>query len=116
MICKSVLYKSVFIKDATGGMKLNLTYSGGLFLGDSIRINLKGVKLNDYGKQIQLDSIDLEKSVHKISSGTLVKPRKVTIKEFEITKIELPIVHFKVVCATGTYIRSLANDLGELGI
>jgi len=41
-----------------------------------------------------------------------LEPRKITIKEFEITKIELPVVEFKVVCTTGTYIRSLANDLG----
>ncbi len=72
------LYKSVYIKDATGGMKINLTYSGGLYVGDSIRINLKGVKLNSYGSQIQLDSIDLERSVYKIATGLVVKPRKVT--------------------------------------
>lgn len=41
-----------------------------------------------------------------------VDPRPVTIKEFVITAIELPLVHFKVVCSTGTYIRSLANDFG----
>ena len=35
------------------------------------------------------------------------------IKEFEITKIEMPIVFFRVACTTGTYIRSLANDFGE---
>ncbi|SHM06938.1 tRNA pseudouridine synthase B [Chitinophaga jiangningensis] len=46
-----------------------------------------------------------------------VEPRKVTIKEFEITKIEMPVVHFRVVCSTGTYIRSLANDFGAaLGV
>jgi tRNA pseudouridine55 synthase len=46
-----------------------------------------------------------------------VDPRKVNISEFVITKIELPIVHFKVVCSTGTYIRSLANDFGAaLGV
>jgi tRNA pseudouridine55 synthase len=39
-------------------------------------------------------------------------PRKVTISEFTITGIELPEVYFKVVCTTGTYIRSLANDFG----
>ena len=39
-------------------------------------------------------------------------PRQVTIKEFEITNLELPVVHFRVVCTTGTYIRSLANDVG----
>lgn len=41
-----------------------------------------------------------------------LEPRPITIKEFEITGIELPQVHFRVVCSTGTYIRSLANDFG----
>jgi tRNA pseudouridine55 synthase len=41
-----------------------------------------------------------------------LEPRPVTIKEFSITKWESPVVHFKVVCSTGTYIRSLANDFG----
>jgi len=41
-----------------------------------------------------------------------LEPREVTIKEFAITKVEMPVVYFKVVCSTGTYIRSLANDFG----
>jgi tRNA pseudouridine55 synthase len=44
----------------------------------------------------------------------LIAPRKITIKEFEITNIEVPVVHFRVVCSTGTYIRSLANDFGKI--
>jgi tRNA pseudouridine55 synthase len=40
-------------------------------------------------------------------------PRPVTITEFELTKIELPEVHFRVACSTGTYIRSLAHDYGQ---
>ena len=43
----------------------------------------------------------------------IIEPRKVTIKEFNITKIEMPLVYFRVVCGTGTYIRSLANDFGK---
>ena len=43
-----------------------------------------------------------------------LEPRKVTIKEFEIVKIELPVIHFRVVCTTGTYIRSLAKDFGDI--
>lgn len=39
-------------------------------------------------------------------------PRPVNITVFEITKIALPEVHFRVECSTGTYIRSLANDFG----
>ena len=46
-----------------------------------------------------------------------LEPRAVTISEFSIVKVEMPVVHFKVVCSTGTYIRSLANDYGaELGV
>ncbi|MDB5278204.1 MAG: pseudouridine synthase [Ferruginibacter sp.] len=46
--------------------------------------------------------------------GTAVQlePRNVTIHSFEITGVDLPAVSFKVVCSTGTYIRSLANDFG----
>ncbi len=43
----------------------------------------------------------------------IIEPRKVTISEFEITKVELPLVYFRVVCSTGTYIRSLAHDVGK---
>jgi tRNA pseudouridine55 synthase len=41
-----------------------------------------------------------------------LEPRTVEIKEFTIEKIELPVVYFRVVCTTGTYIRSLAQDFG----
>ena len=43
---------------------------------------------------------------------TEIKSRTVTISEFEITKINLPEVEFRVVCSKGTYIRSLAYDFG----
>jgi tRNA pseudouridine55 synthase len=41
-----------------------------------------------------------------------LKPRPIFIKSFTITGIQMPLVYFKVVCSTGTYIRSLAHDLG----
>jgi tRNA pseudouridine55 synthase len=43
---------------------------------------------------------------------TEIKTRKVSINLFEITKIELPTIDFRVVCSKGTYIRSLAYDFG----
>ena len=42
-----------------------------------------------------------------------IPSRPVTIKEFQITKIELPCVEFRIVCGKGTYIRSLAHDFGR---
>lgn len=41
------------------------------------------------------------------------EPRKIMIREFAVTGMALPRVSFRVVCSTGTYIRSLANDFGK---
>lgn len=41
-----------------------------------------------------------------------IQSRKTTIHEFEITRIQLPEVDFRVTCSKGTYIRSLAFDFG----
>jgi len=41
-----------------------------------------------------------------------MESRKTTIYEFEITRIALPEIDFRVVCSKGTYIRSLAHDFG----
>ena len=43
----------------------------------------------------------------------VLEPRKIVINVFEITGIALPEIYFRVVCSTGTYIRSLANDFGK---
>ena len=46
-----------------------------------------------------------------------LRSREVEIKAFEITNIDMPQVSFRVVCTKGTYVRSLANDLGKtLGV
>jgi tRNA pseudouridine55 synthase len=42
-----------------------------------------------------------------------IASRKTTIHEFEITRIDLPEIDFRVVCSKGTYIRSLAFDFGQ---
>jgi tRNA pseudouridine55 synthase len=42
-----------------------------------------------------------------------LKSNTITIYNYEITRIELPEVDFKIQCSKGTYIRSLAHDLGR---
>ena len=42
-----------------------------------------------------------------------LEPRPVRISAFDITAVDGPLVHFRVACTTGTYIRSLAHDLGQ---
>ena len=44
---------------------------------------------------------------------TEIKERTVTVTSFEITKIKLPEVDFRIICSKGTYIRSIAFDYGK---
>lgn len=41
-----------------------------------------------------------------------LQPRPITIYDFSVDAKDFPVVHFKVSCSTGTYIRSLAHDFG----
>ncbi|CAG0969468.1 MAG: tRNA pseudouridine(55) synthase TruB [Bacteroidetes bacterium] len=59
--------------------------------------------------------IDGERAYHLARKGieTKMNPRSVQLFEFEITRIELPELDFRVKCSKGTYIRSLAFDFGN---
>jgi tRNA pseudouridine55 synthase len=49
--------------------------------------------------------------------NVILEPRPVTIHAFDIERIEGATLYFRVVCSTGTYIRSLAHDFGAaLGV
>jgi tRNA pseudouridine55 synthase len=80
-----------------------------VFTGDIMQVPPAHSAIKKDGKPVYLAArkgIDVE-----------LEPRPVTIHSFTIEKIELPVVHFRVVCSTGTYIRSLAHDYGkELGV
>jgi tRNA pseudouridine55 synthase len=89
--------------------------------------NISGAEIRNAAKQLTGEimqvppahsaiKIDGKRGYELARKGEEVKiePRKVTISEFEITTIEVPVVRFRVVCSTGTYIRSLANDLGKI--
>ncbi|WP_027421493.1 tRNA pseudouridine(55) synthase TruB [Crocinitomix catalasitica] len=43
----------------------------------------------------------------------ILKTKRVTISQFDITAIDFPNITFEITCSSGTYIRSIANDFGE---
>ena len=43
-----------------------------------------------------------------------MKSAEITIKVFEITKLQMPHFHFRITCSKGTYLRSVARDFGVL--
>lgn len=83
------IYKTAYIQDATGGIALHLDASGGLYQGDSIRVQLYGLKIGKYAELFQIDAADgngfnLDNCITKIKTLVDVQPKLVTINE--ITK------------------------------
>ncbi|MEM7107026.1 MAG: tRNA pseudouridine(55) synthase TruB [Bacteroidota bacterium] len=65
---------------------------------------------------IKVDGKRAYKSAREGESVKL-KARSVLIKKFDLQTVELPDVHFRIICSKGTYIRSIARDFGEyLGV
>jgi tRNA pseudouridine55 synthase len=76
------------------------------FMGEIIQIPPVYSAIKKEGKR----SYDLARE----GKAVVLDGRKITIREFEMTIEELPVVSFRVVCSTGTYIRSLVNDVGAM--
>jgi len=79
--------------------------TGKIFLGEIMQIPPAHSAIKIGGKR----AYELARKEKEVK----LEPRKIFIGEFDILKIELPLVYFRVVCSTGTYIRSLASDFGE---
>jgi hypothetical protein len=67
-------YKEAYVQDATGAIRLRLLASGGLYIGDSIRINLNGTVLSEYSGMIQLDSVDVDENIVKQATEKHITP------------------------------------------
>ena len=79
------------------------------------------IKICQYLAVCGLEELDLAYEIAKeknfrelvIVLKDFIDAKDKLFNEFELTRIELPEVDFKVVCSKGTYIRSLAFDFGE---
>lgn len=87
------LYKEAFIQDATGGIRLLFDSTSGLYIGDSVIVNLKGLFIGDYGDfwqvggepytddggSIRVSGMNMDKQILKKSVGNPTFPDTVTI-------------------------------------
>lgn len=62
---------------------------------------------------IKVDGKRVYESARK-GQEVVMEARPVSVPVFEITDFQNPVVHFRIVCSKGTYIRSLARDLGSI--
>ena len=79
-------YKEVFMQDLSGAIKLKLKASGGLYIGDSIRINIQGITMSEYGELIQLENVDVDQQVVKIATEKFINPYEATIPQLSLSE------------------------------
>lgn len=96
------IYKSAYVQDNTGGINLFLKASGGLYQGDSVRIALKGLRLNWYQNLLQLDTIDVDKNIVKQKTLVEVAPKVVTIAQLKSGLYQSQLVKLEAVQFIGT--------------
>lgn len=77
-------YKEAYIQDLSGAIKLKLDASGGLYIGDSVRVSLNGVTMSEYGDLIQLDNISVDEQIVKIATDRFVTPYTTSINNLNI--------------------------------
>jgi hypothetical protein len=93
------LYKEAYIQDGSGGVHLMFNSTSGLYIGDSVIVNLQGLFLSDYGNLIQVGStpyidesgnyrllgIVMDQVTKKISINNPTTPEIVTIPQVKST-------------------------------
>jgi len=67
-------YKEAYIQDGTGAIKLRLMSAGGLYIGDSVRVYLKGTLLTEFNDMLQLDSVDVDANIIKQATNKDIEP------------------------------------------
>ena len=77
-------YKEAYIQDLSGAIKLKLDASGGLYIGDSVRVSLNGITMSEYGDLIQLDNISVDEQIVKIATDRFVTPYTTSIINLNI--------------------------------
>lgn len=80
-----------------------------LFTGDILQVPPIHSAIKQKGKPVYL--------MARKGQDVILEPRKISIHQFDIEDFKKTdhslVVSFRVVCSTGTYIRSLAHDLGQ---
>jgi len=92
-------------KDFSGLTPADLQKAAEKFTGEIVQIPPVYSAIKKNGER----SYDLARQ----GRAVVLDGRKVTVSIFEMEMQKLPLVSFRIVCSTGTYIRSLANDVGE---
>jgi len=78
------LYKELYIQDETNAIKLGLTSSSHFYIGDKVRVAIKGATITKDNSMILIDGLDPDINIIKQQSGVAIIPQVVTINDIAI--------------------------------
>ncbi|MCU0472558.1 MAG: DUF5689 domain-containing protein [Bacteroidales bacterium] len=119
------LYKEAFIQDATGGLRLLFESTSGLYIGDSVIVNLKGLYIGDYGDfwqvggepyvddsgSIRVSGMNMDKQVLKLSINNPTYPDTITVAQAKSSAYLGKLVALKGVQFTDDAVNQTYGDL-----
>ena len=107
------IYKSAYLQggaDDDKAINLHLLSSGGLYEGDYVRINLKGLVLGDYSGMIQLDSVHVDNNIVKLDTRKFLEPELVDIENIGTGSYVGKLVKFRKVQFQQQYVGQTYAD------
>ena len=84
------IYKELFIQDETNAIKLGLLSSSDYFIGDRIRVSIKGATITRDNNMLLIDNIDPDLSIVKQESNLDLTPEVVTLTDIAISGLYSP--------------------------
>jgi len=109
------IFRSVYIQDPTGAIQLRLQAPGGIYLGDSIRVYLRGTTVNRYQGMYQIDNVNGDFNIEKLAVQRFVEPQTITLAQlnsgaFQSRLIRLEDVQF----SSGELGKTFADRLNRI--
>ena len=111
------IYKSAYLQggaDDDKAINLHLLSSGGIYEGDYVRVNLKGLVLGDYSGMIQLDSVHVDNNIVKLDTRKFLEPELVDIENIGTGSYVGKLVKFRKVPFQQQYVgQTYADKVGQ---
>ena len=107
------IYKSAYLQggaDDDKAINLHLLSSGGLYEGDYVRVNLKGLVLSDYSGMIQLDSVHVDNNIVKLKTRCFLEPELVDMENIGTGSYVGKLVKFRKVQFQQQYVGQTYAD------
>jgi len=119
------LYKEAFVQDASGGIRLIFDSTSGLYIGDSVIVNLKGCYIGDYGDfwqvgstpyheedgDIRVSGMNMDRQVLKTSVNNPTRPDTITIAQAKSLAFLGKLVTLKDVQFAGNAVNQTYADI-----